>query len=277
MRAWSNVVTVALLFGPLLGAAIPSAAAECRLPEAAEGVGLHAEWDRFVGAVARANGSVDYDCAEQLREHLDAYRTTLQNVDLSRMTRSEQIATWINAYNAFTVELILRHREEISSIRDIPRSQRWKLRAWNVGGNTVSLDQIEHDILRPEYEEPRIHFALNCASIGCPALRDEAYSGAHLDAQLDDAAQRFLTNPEKGARTGFREGWLGGETPTLWLSSIFDWFREDFEQAAGSVREYVEPYLSPDDRRFVQRHEEDLDIEHLDYDWSLNDASAPQV
>jgi hypothetical protein len=274
MRAFSNVVSVALLFVPMLGAAAPSEAADCRLPEAAEGAGLHAEWDRFVGAVVRDNGGVDYVCAEQLREHLDAYRTTLRRVDLSSMTRSEQIATWVNAYNAFTVELILRHRDEISSIRDIPRSQRWKLRAWNVGGREVSLDQIEHDILRPEYEEPRIHFALNCASIGCPALRAEAYTGARLDAQFDDAAHRFLTNPEKGARTGFREGWLGGETPTLWLSSIFDWFGEDFEQASGSVREYVTPYLSPEDRRFVARHGEELDVEHLDYDWSLNDASA---
>ena len=274
MRAFWNVVSVALLFVPMLGAATESEAADCRLPEAAEGAGLHAEWDRFVGAVVRDNGGVDYACAEQLREHLDAYRTTLRGVDLSSMTRSEQIATWVNAYNAFTVELILRHRGEISSIRDIPRSQRWKLRAWNVGGREVSLDQIEHDILRPEYAEPRIHFALNCASIGCPALRDEAYTGARLDAQLDDAAHRFLTNPEKGARTGFREGWLGGETPTLWLSSIFDWFGEDFEQASGSVREYVTPYLSSEDRRFVERHGEELDIEHLDYDWSLNGASA---
>jgi hypothetical protein len=264
------------LMALILAASAPAGAESpgeaCDLAETGNGTGIHAAWDRYLKTVAGPWGGVDYGCAQAHRDVLDRYRSELAAAHVADMGRAERISLWINAYNAFTIELILRHWPGIDGIRDIPSSQRWKLEAWEVGGETYSLDQIEHEILRPNFDEPRVHFALNCASVGCPALRAEAYVADALDGQLEDATRNFLRNSEKGARTGFEEGWFGGRTPTLWVSSIFDWFEEDFVSAAGSVRAFVEPYLAPDDRSFVERHEADLEIEHLEYDWSLNET-----
>jgi hypothetical protein len=260
-----------LLAGASLDAPAGTRPCPASLPEPAEGAGLHAPFDRVLKAVVEGS-LVDYDCLREHRWTLDAYREELADVSLEALSEDERIALWINAYNAATLELILRHLPGIDSIKDIPRSERWKAEDWTVAGERVSLDAMEHDILRVRFDEPRIHMAVNCASLGCPDLRPEAYVAARLDAQLDDATRRFLADEEKGARTGMAQGLLWGETPTLWLSSIFDWFEEDFESAGGVVA-FVLPHLEENDASFVREHREGLAVDHLDYDWGLNDLA----
>ncbi len=176
------------------------------------------------------------------------------------------MALWINAYNAFTIKLILDRYPEIKSIKDIPR--RWKLKRWLVGDRRYSLDEIEHEILRKRFEEPRIHFAIVCASISCPDLASEAYVGDRVEAQLDRATRRFLANPDKGFRTGFRRP-ESRERPEVHISSIFKWFKKDFERD-GSVLDFIGPYISAPERTFVAEHGDRLKVRHLDYDWALN-------
>jgi hypothetical protein len=184
-----------------------------------------------------------------------------------RWGRAERIAFWINTYNAFTVKLVLDHYP-IASIRTIgwlPGAafrERFIPMPGLKGGN-VSLDDIENGTLRADFREPRIHFALVCASRSCPMLRGEAYRAKDLDRQLDDQARSFLGDSTKNR--------FDATTNTLHLSSIFKWFRVDFETAAGSLRAYVGRYLN--DPRAV---EPGVRIEFLDYDWSLNDRSAPR-
>ena len=142
------------------------------------------------------------------------------------------------------------------SIRDIPAGQRWDAVRWNIAGREYSLNQIEHEEIRPEFREPRIHFALVCAAVSCPPLRREAYTGARLDGQLEDQARRV----HHGDR------WLRyePEAKTIWLTSLYKWYGDDFKQTEGTILDYV------------ARYREDLDLDDrprvrfLDYDWSLN-------
>jgi hypothetical protein len=159
---------------------------------------------------------------------LDRTLRTLEAVDgasYREWTRAQQLAFWINAYNAYTVRLILDHYP-VRSIRSIGF---WPLAAFRTSfipmkaltGRQLSLNDIEHEVLRKRFREPRIHFAAVCASKGCPTLRSEAYRATELDRQLDESARAFLRDPSKNR---FEE-----RAATLYLSSIFKWFREDFE------------------------------------------------
>ena len=182
--------------------------------------------------------------------------------------RDSRLAYWINVYNILTIDLVLQHYP-VDGIRDIGHLLRpvWKRPAGLVAGRSYSLDEIEQRILRP-LGEPRIHAAIVCASVSCPALRREPFTAAQLDAQLDAALRGWLANPEKGLR-------IDRTTGTLWLSRIFKWFEEDFE-AQGGVIPFIAPHLGDRDRAWLERHGTGASIEHLDYDWSLNDlARAP--
>ena len=227
----------------------------------------HAAWTAVMQRWA-ANGDVDY--AGMKREgqpQLDAYLATLAGTcgaDYQNWTPQDRIAFWLNAYNAFTVRLIL-DNYPIASIRKIG----WlPLAAFRekfipmpgLKGATISLDEIENGTLRTAFHESRIHFALVCASRSCPALRGEAYRGADLDRQLDDQARSFLRDPAKNR--------VDRAARTLYLSSIFKWFRADFEAAAGSLQAYVAPYLDAGGEVST------YDVEFLDYDWSLNDRNG---
>nr|PJZ91846.1 hypothetical protein CH379_16400 [Leptospira ellisii] len=203
---------------------------------------------------------VDYSSWKKNRTGLDLYLRTLSELtptEFERFTDSEKLAFWINAYNAFTVRLIL-DREPVRSIRDIERfgGGPWKLEFFSVFGVTRNLDWIEHEILRKEFSEPRIHFAINCASLSCPPLSKEAYKAARLEAQLTRAAERFLSDPARNRYDSSRK--------ILYLSKIFHWFRSDF------VREF------PDLRTFYNVHSglapvpSAAEIHFLNYDWGLN-------
>jgi hypothetical protein len=170
----------------------------------------------------------------------------------------------INAYNALTVASILDH-PKIASIRDIPGV--WTGRRHRVGGFDLTLDDIEHRILRPFFRDPRVHFALNCASRSCAPLPPWAYDGERLEAQLEERAQAFLSDSKNVRVEGSR----------LWLSRYFDWYGKDFTAAswrgaAPSVAAYVARHATADVAGFIEQKAGRPPIEFLDYDWSLNAA-----
>lgn len=167
------------------------------------------------------------------------------------MTNAQRLAYLINSYNFFTLELIANHYPT-ESIRDIPRA--WKREFVPFLGEKVSLDHIEHEIIRKKFDEPRIHFALVCASTGCPALPPDPFTADSLDAQLTAAAKQFLTDTTKNRIDG----------TTLRISKIFEWYGEDFEKIYGGFVPYIKKTLGL---------KGDFRVKYLDYDWSLNEVS----
>lgn len=189
-------------------------------------------------------------------------------------TRAERQAFLINAYNAFTVELILTRYPDLKSIKDLGSvfGSPWKRRWIALLGTQVSLDDIEHAMLRKrgEYDDPRVHFAVNCASIGCPALREEAFVAARLDAQMEEQTLRFMSD-----RTRNR---FNAQRGRLELSKIFDWYGEDFRLGHRGIASlpafaarYAEPLTdAPADRERVRAG--GVEIAFTEYDWALNAA-----
>ncbi|OHC25854.1 MAG: hypothetical protein A2Y50_12390 [Pseudomonadales bacterium RIFCSPLOWO2_12_59_9] len=235
----------------------------------------NAQWDgllqRHVRVLDGGNATqVDYAgmLAEraQLREYLGAIAAVKPKLFAS-WSKAEQLALLINAYNASTVELVLSGDPQIDSIKDLGSlfQSPWKQQFVQLLGKIRSLDELEHELIRGEqgYQEPRVHFALNCASIGCPALRAEAYNGARLEQQLNDAQQHFLADRSRNR--------LKGES--LQVSSIFKWYREDFEQNGQSLAVYLAAQANALGLNTTQRQQlldGQIEIEFLDYDWRLN-------
>jgi len=179
-------------------------------------------------------------------------------------SRDEQLALWINAYNAYTIKLII-DRMPLTSIRDIGLglpviSGPWSIEMANVGGTTYTLNEIEHDIIRENFQDPRIHFALVCASKSCPKLRSEAYEGSRLNSQLETDTRRFINDPVRNT--------FDVSARTVYFSKIFDWYESDFEKSSGSVLAFVATYLPGETRKLVE--DPDCKIEYLPYDWMLN-------
>jgi len=269
-KAVMSVTRVLLLacFALLVSFTVPAMAAECQGEPAvaAEDAGIHAPFDGLLRAFVH-DGVVDYGCFQVHERQLDDYLRNLADVDLGELSRGEQLALWIDAYNAFSIKLILSRYPKIASIKEIPR--RWDRKDWTVGGQKYSLDQIENEILRKQFHEPRIHFAIVCASKSCPDLAPEAYLDTRLDEQLDRAAHRFVADPGKGSKVAHGKSALGRSVDKLYLSSIFKWFRADFERG-GTLVDFVMPYLTGDERFFVEEANGDPPIAFLDYDWTLN-------
>ncbi len=203
----------------------------------------------------------------ELKKVLDAM-TAVSKSDFDAWSKPQQMVFLINAYNAFTVELILTKYPDLKSIKDLGSfvSSPWKKKFFKLLGEERTLDWIEHEQLRPNYGDPRVHAAVNCASIGCPALRSDAFTVAKLDAQLEDGMLRFM-----GDRT--RNRVKGG---TLEVSSIFKWFREDFEKGQrgfNKVEDVFAKYaaqLTDDAAEQARLKAKTVAVNHLDYDWSLN-------
>ncbi|MDH4229752.1 MAG: DUF547 domain-containing protein [Nitrospirota bacterium] len=193
---------------------------------------------------------VDYAAWGADSDHAAAL-AALENFDAGKLaSHQEQLAFWINAYNLLAIQVVIEHRTQ-GSIRDAGGlfTPVWKIPAGRVGGREVTLDQIEHRILRP-MGDPRIHMAIVCASVSCPDLRPEIYVPEQLEQQLDDQAQTFLANPKKGV--------VGDGN--VRLSRIFDWFEDDFGGRAG-VLAFVARYRGGNVRRVDG---------YFDYDWALN-------
>ena len=173
-------------------------------------------------------------------------------------SEAEQLAYWINAYNAFTVKLIadnypVESIEDLHPTLNIPLLNTvWHKKFFKIGGRASSLDEIEHKILRKKFNEPRIHFAINCASYSCPPLRNEAYTAGELNKQLDEQAKAFINNPAHNK--------LSPEKASL--SKIFSWFKGDFTKD-GSLTDYINRYANT-------KLKPNAEISHLEYDWRLN-------
>ena len=218
----------------------------------------HGVWDELLQRYNH-QGMVDYGGLKKEEARLDAYLDLLAGVDPQSLDRDEQFAFYVNAYNAWPVKLILTGYPGIKSIKDFSRlfTSVWKKKFITINGEIVSLDHIEHDILRPRFKDPRVHFAVNCASKSCPALYKEAFTGTHLQVQLEDAARQFIND----VRFNRLEG------GTLYVSRIFKWFNEDFNR---DIAGFVEQYAASGLKTSIAANRENLKVKYLDYDWSLN-------
>ncbi len=231
-------------------------------------LGSHVEWNAD-GTASR----VDYDGFERDRAQLQAYLESLSALSSSAYAdwpQSERIAFLLNAYNAYTIELILRAESRPTSIKDLGSLFRspWKERFFDLLGARRSLDEVEHELLRRDegYPDPRIHFAVNCASIGCPALRPEAYEATRLEQQLEDQTRRFLADRSRNR--------LEPDGRTLRVSRIFDWYLSDFERGwrdTNSVSAFLIRYAEPLDLPSGMSGAKDWRLRYSDYDWRLND------
>ncbi len=224
----------------------------------------HDLYDRVLAGYTRATDDVagvrvDY---ARLRTAPEWPRllASLAAVDLAALTEAERFALWINAYNVLAIDVVRRHWP-LESIRDVGSlwSPVWKREAGVVAGRTVTLHEIEHEILRP-LGDPRIHGAIVCASTSCPSLRRESFRAARLDAQLDDTLRGWLANPQKGARVA---------ADGVRVSKIFDWFEEDFA-AGGGVLAFVRRYLADDARAALDALGPSPGLSYFDDDWNVN-------
>ncbi len=215
-----------------------------------------------------SEGKVDYISIEKAKTVQD-YVRWLENFDPENLkTKNEKLAFWINAYNMLTIYGVcsqLRKNRDFAKKGNKSIFQRFRFFWWTkykIGGRKYSLYQIENKILRKQFSEPRIHFALNCASQSCPLLKDDLYSAENLDQELDMAATLFIRS-RKGSR-------LDKKNRILHLSPIFKWYKKDFEKSSGSIVESVKKYLREEDRKFIEDHLSEIKISYQEYDWGLN-------
>ncbi|HEU4342701.1 MAG TPA: DUF547 domain-containing protein [Candidatus Binatia bacterium] len=228
----------------------------------------HGAWERFLKKYLVAPhpsgiNRVRYDAVTpEDRSALKTYLTSLQNLAISSYNRAEQKAYWINLYNALTVDLIL-SRFPVQSIRDINISPGffargpWGAKLLNIEGEKLSLDDMEHRILRPIWKDNRVHYAVNCASLGCPNLQPVAFTGSNTEALLERAAREFINHP-RGVTV---------KNGKLRVSSIYIWFQEDFGGSAEDLMEHWQEYADNALANILRNYTGGL--EH-DYDWRLN-------
>lgn len=211
------------------------------------------------------DGVVDYP-ALQSDPRFSGYLAQLARVDPHAFgTDRERLAFWINAYNVFAIQGIL---DGYSPAPYVGWYRYFKWRRYAVGGQQLNLSDIEHEILRKQFHEPRVHFAIVCASRSCPKLQPWVLRADQLDHQLDQVARAFINNPARNRFDAVRK--------VAYLSKIFDWFEEDFATAAGNVLSYVGRYVDdPDLARDLRATR--YRIEYLDYDWSLNGIPPKEV
>ena len=220
----------------------------------------HGEWDVLVKKHVSKNGMVDYQGFLKDKKQLQVYLDKLSaNKPTSKWSKNEKMAFWINAYNAFTVKLILDHYP-IKSIKDIKRGIPFVNSVWDItfipmGKEKIDLNYIEHSILRKEFKDPRIHAAINCASFSCPLLRNEAYYASRLDEQLNDAMRRFVNYSQRNQL----------DKSNIKISKIFSWFAGDFKLNGSSVVDYLNKYAK-------KRVQPNAKIDFLEYQWELNDV-----
>jgi hypothetical protein len=230
----------------------------------------HIDWDlilqRYVNTnhPSRINRFAYSKVSEKDRKTLNLYLQQLQDVEVSSLNRSEQKAFWINLYNGLTVNLILEHYP-IKSIRDIDLSPGffskgpWDAKLVTIEGQDISLNDIEHRILRPIWRDNRVHYALNCASLGCPNLQPMAFAPGNLEPFLEKAAHDYINHPRGVTIAGNR----------LRVSSIYFWFQEDFGDSEKGIIQHLKKYLSQEKLKKLRAIKK-KSITHQ-YDWNLNE------
>ncbi|MCU0401518.1 MAG: DUF547 domain-containing protein [Algoriphagus sp.] len=221
----------------------------------------HQIWDQLVKTHVKPDGMVDYKGFIKEKAKLEEYLKLISENAPDRKTwsKNQQLAYWINAYNAFTVKLIV-DNYPTKSIRDLGPKLKiplikdvWHYQFFKIGGVLSSLDEIEHSILRKEFDEPRIHFAINCASVSCPPLLNEAFVAEKLESQLQKVAVTFINDTSRNKIT----------SDAVQISSIFLWFKGDFtkkESLIDFLNLYSKVKIKPNAK-----------ISHLDYNWNLNE------
>ncbi|MDH3241855.1 MAG: DUF547 domain-containing protein [Alphaproteobacteria bacterium] len=229
----------------------------------------HRPWqgflDRFVVRGPQGVNLVRYAAVDQSgKRALKGYIAALARVPVRRLNRSAQRAYWINLYNALTIDVVLAHMP-VTSIRDIDISPGWFSRGpWGaklvtIDGKRISLDEIEHRILRPIWRDPRVHYALNCASMGCPEISERAFTPANTEARLDRAARRFVNHPRAVRFQGGR----------LVVSSLYHWYGDDFGAGQGDILAHIRSFAAPS---LARRLDGIRSFADGGYDWSLNAA-----
>lgn len=220
----------------------------------------HSKWTELLQKHVNDKGFVNYKGMIEDEQKLNAYTEDLSgNPPQANWSENEKLAYWINAYNAFTVKLIV-DNYPLESIKDlnptiaIPTvSTVWTKKWFQIGGEDFSLDKIEHRILRKDFEEPRIHFAVNCASFSCPPLRNEAFVAEKVNEQLDDQARIFIND---GVRNKLSKS-------KIEISQIFSWFKGDFTNGQ-SLIEFLNRYSKV-------KIDDSAKVDHIDYEWALNE------
>lgn len=221
----------------------------------------HQTWTEVLQNVVEENGTVDYQALKENPDKFHLYLKSLKNnhPDIKTWSRNERLAYWINAYNAFTVQLIIENYplesiKDLNSTLSIPFVNTiWDKSFIEIGDFSYSLNDIEHRILRKKFNEPRIHFAINCASISCAQLRKEAYHPENLDKQLADQAKTFINDDSKNQ--------IGKDE--IKISKLFTWFKGDFKNE-GTIIDFLNKYSDTSIN-------DNANISFMDYNWSLNE------
>ncbi len=228
----------------------------------------HSVWDqllqKYVVGDDKNFNSVNYSAFKKSGSaDLKKYLSMLQSTDVTKLNKDEQFAFWANLYNAVTIDVILQHYP-VKSIKDIDISGffangPWGKKLVKVNGTDLSLDDIEHKILRGIWKDPRVHYAVNCASIGCPNLAKEAFTGSKLQQQLNEGAKAYVNHPRGIAVSGKR----------VTASKIYSWFRKDFGTSEENILKHIRQYASADLKKKLAGIN---DISSYEYDWNLNDT-----
>jgi len=208
---------------------------------------LHQVYNGLLSKHVSSGGSVNYDGLKKDEATLDGYLERLSTTSLIGKTKDERLAFWINAYNAFTLKKIL-NNYPVKSITDLDGGKPWDVKWIKLDGQNLSLNNIENDIIRPQFKEPRIHFAVNCAAKSCPPLLNKAWTAKNLEANFEKQTKAFVNSAHNKI-----------SPDQLQLSKIFEWYGEDFSSVEKFIRKYSDTAVNPG-----------ATISYLDYDWSLN-------
>lgn len=227
------------------------------------------EWSQWLKTNAKVQGpvtSVHYREAQKNRKSLDLIVSQVEGVSKNTFdswSEKDRLAFLINAYNVFTVKLIV-DNYPVKSIKELGSFLKspWKKKFFKLFGEEETLDGVEHERIRKDFKEPRIHFAVVCASKGCPALKGEAYVGSRLNEQLEESLRNFLKDET-------RNRW-DEKNNTLYISKIFKWYGDDFKNASGSVQAFLAPRMAGSEPQ--QKLLNQAKTEFLEYDWGLNET-----
>ena len=227
----------------------------------------HSKFDLVLKRHVDEKGMVDYNGVAKDQRFFD-YIKSLETAKVKDLSNDGQLAFWINAYNAVTIDKVIKKKPR-KSVRETLIPGLWTStkfftsREHTVANQLLSQDDVEHEILRKQFREPRIHFSIICASRGCPPLPRIAYTETNVQHRLEEETRKYLNSPRG---TGIDQA-----ENTLYLSKLFDWFGDDFIRQSGSVMNFMRPYLNEETLSFIERKPK---IAYLEYDWALN-AQAP--
>jgi hypothetical protein len=262
----TGLVFLATLGSPLT--ALPQAATAVAAPAAFDQA--HKAWTGVLAAHVK-DDTFDYKALKKDHARLDEYLAALEAVkadDFAKWTKNERFAFWINAYNAYTVKRVV-DGYPIASIKDLgdEKVSVWDRELVPLGAlapdlkkSKLTLNDIENKILRPVFKDARVHAAINCASVGCPPIRNEAFTAETLDKQLDDSVKRWLADPTRNR--------FDPKKQTIEVCQVFDWFKDDFVRDAGSVTAWIAKY-APDQAWLADAKK--VDVKFVEYSWKLNE------